>query len=413
MERRVVITGMGVVSCIGNDVRQFWKSLLEGRCGVGPITRFDASQHKARIAGEVKDFDITKYMPEKDARRLDLFCQYAVAAADEAMADAGLAHDLSGVDANSVGVLVSSGIGGLRTLEDQCALMAAKGPSRVSPLMIPMMIIDLASGNIALRYGAKGPNMGVVTACATAGHSIGESYWMVRRGDADIMIAGGAEATITPIAFAGFASMKALSHRNDDPLHASRPFDAERDGFVMSEGAGVLILEEYEHAKRRGAQIHAEVVGYGATADAYHITSPSPDGEGAARAMRRAMNRANISPEDVNYYNAHGTSTPLNDKYETLSVKAAFGSYSAKLPISSIKGATGHSLGAAGGLEAIVCAMAIKENVAPPTINYEHPDADCDLDYIPNTPRPMRIDCAMSVNLGFGGHNVALIFKRM
>lgn len=413
MEKRVVITGVGAVTCVGNNVSDTWDSLLNGRSGIRKVTRFDASRYKTQIGGEVKNFDFSPYMPEKDARRLDLFCHYAIAASDEALANAGIPKDLSTLDPKRVGVLVGSGIGGLKTLEDQNSILFTRGPERISPLLIPMMIGDMASGSLSMRYGAKGPNFGIVTACATACHSIGEASWIIRRGDADIMICGGTEATIVPIGYAGFCSMKAMSTRNAEPEKASRPFDAERDGFVMSEGSGILILEDYEHAKKRGAEIIAELVGYGATADAYHITSPAPDGSGAAEAIRVAMAHAKLNPEDISYINAHGTSTPLNDKYETMSIKSALGDYARKVMISSTKGTMGHSLGAAGGIETIVCALAIKTGKIPPTINYENPDPDCDLDYTPNLAREAQVNVAMNLNLGFGGHNAAVILKKL
>jgi len=413
MDRRVVITGMGAITCVGNSVPASWESLINGRNGITKVTRFDASRFKTQIAGEVKNFDFSPYMPEKEARRLDLFCHYAIAASDEALAMAGISKDLSGLNPERVGVLVGSGIGGLKTLEDQSCLLFTRGPEKISPLLIPMMIGDMASGSISMRYGAKGPNFGIVTACATACHSIGEASWIIKRGDADVMICGGAEATIVPIGFAGFCSMKAMSTRNNEPEKASRPFDANRDGFVMSEGAGVLILEDYEHAKKRGASIIAELVGYGATADAYHITSPAPDGSGAANAIRMALKHAGLRPEEISYINAHGTSTPLNDKYETMSIKSVFGDYARKVSISSTKGTMGHSLGAAGGIETIVCAMAIKTGIIPPTINYETPDPDCDLDYTPNQAREKDVSAAININLGFGGHNAAVILKKL
>ncbi len=414
--RRVVVTGIGAVSSIGNSVDAMWESLLAGKSGIGPVTKFDASAYRTRIAGEVRDLDVSKYMTEKEARRLDDFCLYAIAAGDEAMKDAGLGIDLrdgSLADPNRVGVCVGSGIGGMRTMEEQCMKLLQQGPSKVSPFLIPMMIIDMASGSLSMRYGAKGPNHAVVSACSTASHSIGESYWMVKRGDADIMITGGAEASVSRLGFAGFCSMKALSQRNDDPTRASRPFDKDRDGFVMSEGAGILILEEYEHAKARGAKIYAEVVGYGATGDAYHITSPAPGGEGGARALTMALKNAGLNPEDVDYINAHGTSTSLNDKFETAAIKTAFGEYAYKLAMSSTKGCMGHSLGAAGGLETIVCIKTLQTGVIPPTINYETPDPECDLDCTPNTPRERKVDVALNTNLGFGGHNAVIIVKKI
>ncbi|MDD4816867.1 MAG: beta-ketoacyl-ACP synthase II [Victivallaceae bacterium] len=414
MERRIVITGTGVISCVGNNTADFWSAVVEGRCGLGPVTRFDVSEYRTGIAGEVKNFDVEKYMTFKEAKRLDLFCQYAIAAASEALESAGLPQDLreSSVDPERVGVLVSSGIGGLHTLTEQHKVLLERGPNKVSPLLIPMMIGDLASGNISMRTGAKGPNLGIVTACSSGCHSIGEAYWMIKRNDADVMICGGTEAAIIPIGFAGFCSMKAMSQNNSDPLHASRPFDLNRDGFVMSEGSGVLIIEELEHAKKRGANIIAEIVGYGATGDAYHITSPHPEGDGAARAIKMALGHAGIAPEAVDYINAHGTSTELNDKYETLAIKRALGDYAKKVAVSSTKGVTGHSLGAAGGLESIICALSIRDGVVPPTINYETPDPECDLDCVPNTARRLKVDVAVNINLGFGGHNGVIVFKK-
>ncbi len=411
--KRVVITGMGAISCVGNDIPSLWDSLVNGKCGIGRVTKFDSSKYKTQIAGEIKNFDFSSYMLEKEARRLDLFCHYAIAASDEAIKMAGIPKDLAGYTPEKVGVLVGSGIGGLKTLEDQNAILLSKGPDRISPLLIPMMIGDMASGSISMRYGAKGPNFGIVTACATACHSIGEATWIIKRGDADIMICGGAEATIVPIGFAGFCSMKAMSQRNSEPERASRPFDAERDGFVMSEGAGILVLEDYEHAKKRGANIIAEIAGYGASADAYHITSPAPDGAGAANAIKSALRHAKLNPEDISYVNAHGTSTPLNDKYETLSIKSAFGDFAHKLDISSTKGTTGHSLGAAGGIETIACAMSINKGVIPPTINYENPDPACDLNYTPNQAKQKEVNTAININLGFGGHNAVLVLKKL
>lgn len=413
-KRRVVVTGCGVISCVGNDVKSFWDAVVNGRCGLGPVTRFDVSEYRTRIAGEVKDFDVCNYLSFKESKRMDLFCHYAIAAADEAMKSAGLPvnGEWGDVNPDRVGVLVSSGIGGLETITEQCKNLFDKGPGRVSPLMIPMMISDISSGNISIRYGARGPNMAIVTACATGCHSIGESYWMVARDDADIMICGGAEASISKLGIAGFCAEKAMSTRNDDPLHASRPFDRDRDGFVMSEGSGVLILEELEHAKKRGATILAEVVGYGLSGDGYHITSPAPDGNGGARAMKMAMKHAGIAPEDITYINAHGTSTELNDKFETLAIKAALGDAAKTVAVSSTKGVTGHGLGAAGGFESIVCVQSIINNVVPPTINYENPDPECDLDVTPNTAREMEVKVALNSNLGFGGHNGALLFKK-
>lgn len=413
-KRRVVVTGCGVISCVGNDVKTFWDAVVNGRCGLGPVTRFDVSDYRTRIAGEVKDFNVCDYLSFKESKRMDLFCHYAIAAADEAMKQAGLPvnGEWGNVDPDRVGVLVSSGIGGLDTITEQARILFEKGPGRISPLMIPMMISDISSGNISIRYGARGPNMAIVTACATGCHSIGESYWMVARDDADIMICGGAEASISKLGIAGFCAEKAMSTRNDDPLHASRPFDKDRDGFVMSEGSGVLILEELEHAKKRGATILAEVIGYGLSGDGYHITSPAPDGNGGARAMKMAMKHAGITPDKIDYINAHGTSTELNDKFETLAIKGALGDAAKSVAVSSTKGVTGHGLGAAGGFESIVCVQSIINGVVPPTINYETPDPECDLDITPNTAREMEVKVALNSNLGFGGHNGALLFSK-
>ena len=414
-ERRVVITGYGVISCAGNDVPAFWDALVNGRCGLGKITRFDASEYRTQIAGEVKDFDPTAYMSLKEAKRLDRFCQFAIAACDEALKSAGLPIDLRedvAVDPARVGVIVSSGVGGLESLCDQYKLLLDRGPGRVSPLVIPMLIGDIASGNISIRTGAGGPNMCITTACASSCHAIGEAYGAIVQDDADMMICGGAESPVLPIAVAGFSAMKAMSQRNDDPLHASRPFDRDRDGFVMSEGAGVLILEELEHARKRGARILAELCGYGATGDAYHITSPAPDGGGAARAMAMALRHAGIAPEQVDYINAHGTSTHLNDKFETLAIKQCFGNHAYKVAISSTKGVTGHALGAAGSFESIACIKAIETKTIPPTINYETPDPECDLNVTPNVAVERNVDVALNMNLGFGGHNAALVFRK-
>lgn len=413
--RRVVITGIGAVSCVGNDVQSLWDAVVNGRCGLGKVERFDLSAYRTQIAGEVKNFDPTLYMTEKEARRMDDFALYAIAAADEAMKNAGLPLDLrdgSVVNPDRVGVCIGSGIGGMRTLEKQCEVLLTKGPGRVSPFLIPMMISDMGSGSVSMRYGAKGPNFTAVSACASAVHSIGEAYRAVLSGDADMMISGGAEASVSRLGFAGFCSEKAMSQRNDDPLHASRPFDKDRDGFVMSEGAGILILEELEHARRRGAPILAELIGYGATGDAYHITSPAPGGEGAARALNMALRNAGLNPEQVDYVNAHGTSTTLNDMYETQALKSVFGDKAGSVAISSTKGTIGHALGAAGGLETIICALSIQHGIIPPTINYETPDPECDLDYTPNTAREKSVNVAVNTNLGFGGHNAALILKR-
>ena len=412
-ERRVVITGCGTLSCVGNSVAETWDALVNGRCGLDKVTRFDASEYRTQIGGEIRDFDVSKYMSAKEAKRLDLFCQYAIAAADEALQQAGLPQTLSDVmDPTRVGILVSSGIGGLQTISDQAKVLFDRGPGKTSPFLIPMMIGDLASGNLSIRYGAKGPNMGLVTACATGCHSIGEAFWMIKRDDADMMLCGGVEASIVPLGFAGFCALKAMSQRNDDPKHASRPFDADRDGFVMSEGGGVMVIEELEHAQKRGAVILAEIIGYGATGDAYHITSPHPEGEGAAKAIKMAMRHARVNAEDIDYINAHGTSTALNDHYETLAIKAALGEAAYKVSVSSTKGTMGHSLGAAGGIESITCVNTIRYGIIPPTINYETPDPNCDLDITPNTARERDVKIAANINLGFGGHNGVLLFKK-
>ena len=407
---RVVVTGMGVVSCVGIGVPGFWRALLEGKSGIGPITRFDATGFRCRVAGEARDLDITQYMPAKEARRLDPFCHYAVAAGDEAVKHAGLSSDA--MDPERIGVLVGAGIGGIATLQAQARVLEERGPAKSSPLMVPMMIIDTASGYLATRYGFRGPNLAVVTACASGGHSIGEAYWIIRRGDADVMLTGGTEACVVGLGLTGFASMRALSQRNDEPTRASRPFDADRDGFVPGEGAGILVLESLQHAKRRGADILAEVIGYGLTGDAYHITAPDPSGAGMATAVRNAIARAELPPDQVDYVNAHGTSTPLNDKVETLALKSALGESAYKTPVSSTKSMIGHTLGTAGGLESIVCIQALRDGVVPGTMNYETPDPECDLDYVPNAARELPIRTAMNVNLGFGGHNAVVLYRK-
>ncbi|MBE6357286.1 MAG: beta-ketoacyl-[acyl-carrier-protein] synthase II [Lentisphaerae bacterium] len=411
--RRVVVTGYGVLSCVGNDVPTFWDALVNGRCGIGEITRFDTSAYRTHIAGEIKNLDVNSFISAKEARRMDLFTQYAVIATYEALKSAGLdAEPGKRAEGDRCGCMVSSGVGGLATMGKESIVLNDRGPDRVSPFLIPMMISDMAAGAVAMRYDLRGPNMGMVTACATGCHSIGEAFWTIKHDDADIMVAGGAEASIVPLGLAGFCALKALSTRNDDPLHASRPFDRDRDGFVMSEGAGVLVLEELGHAVRRGAPILAEVVGYGATADAYHITSPAPDGNGCARAIGMALRHAGIAPEELDYINAHGTSTSLNDKYETLAIKAALGDAVDKVAVSSTKGTTGHALGAAGGLECIACIKSIETGIIPPTINYENPDPECDLDITPNVARKRDVRYAMNCNLGFGGHNGTMLFKK-
>jgi len=410
MGKRVVITGMGVISPVGNQIEELWDSLLNGKSGIDYITQFDTTEFSVKIAGEVKNFNPEQWIDKKETRKMDRFTQFAIAAAKMAVEDSKIAINDS--NAHRVGVYVGSGIGGLRTLEDQHTVLLEKGPKRISPFFIPMLIGNMASGQVSIYTGAKGPNSAPVSACATGTHAIGDAFEIIRRGDADVMISGGTEATITPLAVGGFASMRALSTRNDDPKKASRPFDQDRDGFVMSEGAGVLILEELEHAKQRGARIYAEVIGYGATGDAYHLTSPSPNGEGASRAMQMALEKAGIRPEDVDYINAHGTSTELNDKYETMAIKTTFGEHAYHLAVSSTKSVTGHLLGAAGAIEGIIIALALKNGKIPPTINLETKDPDCDLDYVPNQYREQEIKIALSNSLGFGGHNATILMKK-
>jgi 3-oxoacyl-[acyl-carrier-protein] synthase II len=405
---RVVITGMGAISPLGGDVDSTWAGLIAGRSGIGPIRAFDASAFSTRIAGEVKDFDPAADVGPKEARRMDRFVQLGVAAAKQALRDAAL--EIGPANAEDVGVLMGSGIGGIATLMEQARVMDSRGADRVSPLLVPMMIIDLVAGQTAIHTGAKGPNFSVVSACATSAHSIGEAFEVIRRGDARVMIAGGSEAPLIPIGLAGFTSMRALSSRNAEPERASRPFDSERDGFVMAEGAAVLILESLSHALGRGARVYAEVKGYGATGDAYHITAPSEGGEGAYRAMRMALRKADLAPDEIDYINAHGTSTPLNDRLETMAIRQLFGPRAYDVAISSTKSMTGHLLGAAGALEAVACVKAIVHSVIPPTINYENPDPECDLDYVPNEAREARVRAAMSNSLGFGGHNATLVF---
>ena len=409
-KRRVVMTGAGAVTPVGNTAEEFWASLLAGRSGIGPITRFDASQMPTRIAGEIKGFDPLKYIDKKDDRKFDRFLKYAVACAVMAVEDAGLKTDR--VDATRFGVLVGSGIGGIETLLEQYAILTEKGPDRVSPFFVPMIIVNMASGVISMRFGARGPNSSVVTACATGNHAIGDAMRIIQRGDADVMIAGGAEAIIIPLTIAGFCQMKAMSMRNDDPTKASRPFDAERDGFVCGEGGGLVVLESLEHARAREARIYAEIVGYGMTGDAHHMTAPDPEGDGAARAMAAALRDAALEPSSVGYINAHGTSTPYNDKFETIAIKRVFGDHAKKLAVSSTKSMTGHLLGAAGGVEAIATAFALHHGMLPPTMNYEKPDPDCDLDYIPNQARKQEIEVALSNAFGFGGTNATLAFKK-
>lgn len=410
-KRRVVITGLGVVSPLGSDLTVFWQRLINGTSGIRRITKFDASAMATQIAGEVVEFEIDKFIPKKEQRRMDPFCHYAVAAAKLAVDDSGI--QFASEDLFRAGCMVGSGVGGLITMEEQHSVLLNRGPDRSSPFMIPMMIVNMASGLVAIEHGLKGPNMCVVTACASGTHSIGEAARQIQYGDADIMIAGGTEAVVCPLGIAGFSSMRAMSTRNDDPTTASRPFDKDRDGFVMGEGAGIVVLEEYEHAVKRGAKIYAEVGGYGATCDANHITAPSPGGEGGARAMVKAMNEAGLTPDQVDYINAHGTSTPVGDKSETDAVKVAFGESAKKVMVSSTKSVTGHLLGAAGGVETIICALAIQKGVVPPTMNYTTPDPELDLDYVPNQAREFKIRACLNNSLGFGGHNASLLLKRV
>lgn len=407
--KRVVITGMGVVTALGQDLDTFWGNLTSGKSGVSLIENFDVSEYPTRIAAEVKDFKIEDYVDRKESRRMDRFVQFAVAGALNALKDANL-NLQEDTDPERVGVSVGSGIGGLNTWEEQHRILLEKGPKRVSPFFIPMMIANMASGHISMVTGAKGPNSTAVTACATGTHSIGDSFKMIQRGDADVMICGGAEATITPIGVAGFCALRAMSTRNDEPHLASRPFDTDRDGFVMGEGSGVLILESLEHAQERGARIYAEVIGYGMSGDAYHMTDPDPDG--AARCMVKAIKDAGISPDEINYINAHGTSTPVGDKSETTAIKKAFGDHAYKVAVSSTKSMTGHLLGAAGGVEAVICGLTIANSLIAPTINLVNQDPECDLDYVPNQARQANVDIAMSNSFGFGGHNATIIMKR-
>ena len=411
MSRRVVVTGMGVLSPLGNNLCETWQALLAGKSGIGYISGFDTSAFPVRIAGEVKNFDITNFMDRKSARRMDPFQHYAFAASVEALNQAGLTIDETNRD--GIGVVIGSGIGGIQSLSEQFRLLHERGPDRISPFLITQMVPDLAPGQVSILLGARGPNFSIVSACATGAHAIGEAGEIVRRGQADVVIAGGSEAPIVPIGLAGFSNMRALSTRNDEPQTASRPFDATRDGFVMAEGAGIVIVEELEHALDRGATPLAELIGYGSSADANHITDPAPGGEGASRAMKAALNQAAISPDEVGYLNAHGTSTPPNDRSETAAIKTAFGEAARSLPISSTKSMTGHMMGAAGAAEAIFAIQAINTGIIPPTINYHHPDPECDLDYVPNHPREATVDIAMSNAFGFGGHNVALAFRRV
>ncbi len=416
--RRVVVTGMGALTPLGNTVEEFWSGLTQGKSGVGPITKFDAQtktaggeyQYVTRIAAEVRGFDELKYVDKKDARRFDAYLKYAMACSVMAVEDSGL--DTGKVDGTRFGVIIGSGIGGIQTLLSNYDALRDKGPDRVSPFFIPMMIVNMAPGLVSMRFGAKGPNSSVVTACATGNHALGDAFRLIQRGDADVMIAGGAEAIIIPLTIAGFCSMRAMSTRNDDPQKASRPFEKDRDGFVCGEGGGILVLESLEHARGRDARIYGEIVGYGMTGDAHHMTAPDPEGDGAARAMAGALKDAGLTPGDIGYINAHGTSTPYNDKFETLAIKRVFGEHARRLAVSSTKSMTGHLLGAAGGIEAIATVLALQHGLLPPTINYETPDPECDLDYVPNQARKQDIETALSNAFGFGGTNATLAFRK-
>ena len=410
MSRRVVITGIGLVSSLGIGTDANWKALVAGTSGVDRITKFDVTGFAAQIAAEVRGFDPLDYVEKKDVKKMDVFIQYAIAASQFAMDDSKLA--ITAANAADVGVFIGSGIGGFQTIEREHSALLAGGPRKISPFFIPSAIINLAAGQVSIRFGAKGPNLATCTACSASAHAVGESFEIIRRGDAEAMIAGGSEAAITPMSVGGFGALRALSTRNDDPRTASRPFDKDRDGFIIGEGAGVLILEELEFARRRGAHIYAEIVGYGMSGDAYHITAPSEDGDGGVRVMRMAIRKAGIRPDQVQYINAHGTSTPYNDRLETLAIKTCFGEHAYKMAISSTKSMTGHLLGGAGGLEAGISALAVFHQCAPPTINLDHPDPECDLDYVPHTGRAMPIQYALSNSFGFGGTNAALLFKK-
>lgn len=409
MKNRVVITGIGAITPIGNNAKDFWNSIKEGKCGIDKITAFDTADYKAKLAAEVKDFKVEDYIDKREARRMDKYCQFAMVAADEAVKDAGL--NIEEVDSERFGVMVGSGIGGIATIEEQHKKLMEKGPKRISPFFIPMIISNMAAGNIAIKFGAKGICTTVVTACATGTHSIGEAFHNIRSGMSDVIIAGGSEASITPLSVAGFDALTALS-TSTDPKRASIPFDKERDGFVMGEGAGILVLESLEHALKRNAKIYGEVVGYGATCDAYHITSPAPEGEGAARAMKLAIKDADIKEEEISYINAHGTSTPYNDKFETAAIKGVFGEKAYEIPISSTKSMTGHLLGAAGAIEAIVCTKALEEGFVPSTVGLTEKDEECDLNYVPGVGREQELKYALSNSLGFGGHNAVIVLKK-
>ncbi|SHJ95761.1 beta-ketoacyl-ACP synthase II [Paramaledivibacter caminithermalis] len=409
-KRRVVITGIGVISPIGIGKENYWNALRDGVNGIGKITKFDVSEYATQIAGEVKDFNSHDYIDKKEARRMDRFTQFAVSAAKMALEDSKL--NLDEINRERLGVSLGSGVGGIETLEREHNKLNEKGPRRVSPFFIPMMISNIGAGHISMALGAKGPSITTVSACASSNNAIGDAFKIIERGDADIMFTGGAEASITPMSVAGFCTMKAMSTRNDDPKTASRPFDKDRDGFVMGEGSGIIVLEELEHAKKRGAEIYGEIVGYGMSCDAYHITAPAPEGEGAARAMKNAINDAGIKPEEIDYINAHGTSTPYNDKFETMAIKTVFGEHAYKLSVNSTKSMTGHLLGAASSIEAIACLLAVKEDFIHPTINIITPDPELDLDYVPNKGKNKVVNYALSNSLGFGGHNVAIVLKK-
>jgi 3-oxoacyl-[acyl-carrier-protein] synthase II len=407
--RRVVVTGLGAVTPIGNSASEFWTNALAGKSGANHITRFDASSHDVKFAAELKNFDPTAFGEKKEMKKMDRFTQYGIAAAQMAVQDSGL--DVAAIG-QRVGVVIGSGIGGIETLENQHTVLMEKGATRISPFFIPMMIINMLTGLVSMRFGAKGPTNSTVTACASGANAIGDAFRIIQFGDADVMITGGAEAPVSPISVGGFASMRALSTRNEDPQRASRPFDADRDGFVIGEGAGVIVLEEREHALARGAKIYCEMAGYGYTADAYHMTAPDPEGQGAVRSMEGALRDAGVQAADVDYINAHGTSTPLNDRFETMAIKKVFGDHASRIAISSTKSMTGHLLGAAGGIEFVILALAHHEGKIPPTINYETPDPECDLDYVPNTLRELDVQVAISNSFGFGGHNVTLATKK-
>lgn len=409
--RRVVVTGLGAVTSLGHDVETFWKSLVAGQCGIRRISLFDPSEFASQIGAEVRDWDAALHMDPKEARRNDRYTHFGFVAAKQAFADSGI--DMNREDGDRVGVMIGSGIGGMYTFESQLKVLAERGPRKVSPFTIPSLIGNMCAGLVAIEHGARGPNFGLVSACATGTHALGEAAHTIRRGDADVMIAGGSEAAITPFAYASFCAMKAMSTRNDVPEKASRPFDKNRDGFIMGEGAGVVVLESLEHAQARGARIYCELVGYAATCDAFHITQPDPEGKGLSMAMKRALASAAVPPEEIDYINAHGTSTPYNDKFETLAIKKVFGEHARKVAISSTKSMTGHLLGAAGGIESVISVKAIQTQVIPPTINLEEPDPECDLDYVPNVARPAKIRTVLSNNLGFGGQNAAIVFRAL